>query len=225
MTLTETDTATATVAKSHKADGSPISDFVSADEFAPADLASDPNSASDWRPLDDLDDLSDRAWDKLRGNPALDRLFYTASSLGDWSLLWHLLGALLSLKGGLHRKNFLRLSLALGAESVLVNLVVKSFFRRRRPPQPQNHPLHLRIPVTSSFPSGHACSAVLAAMLLSEASRRRWPFWMLASVVAFSRVHVRIHHVSDVAGGLALGLLLGKLVKLVAPLSRRAARS
>ena len=29
----------------------------------------------------------------LRGRAAVDRVFYTASELGDWSLLWHLLGA------------------------------------------------------------------------------------------------------------------------------------
>ena len=39
-----------------------------------------------------LDDAVDRVWDRLRGNPAMDRLFYTASELGDFSLIWHLLG-------------------------------------------------------------------------------------------------------------------------------------
>jgi len=179
-----------------------------------------PESPSDWRPLDDLDNIVDRSWEKLRGNPFWDRIFYTASSLGDWSLLWQLLGALLSVRSARHRQNFRRLSIALGLESVLVNLVVKSFFRRHRPPPPGDRPLNLRIPVTSSFPSGHACSAFLAATLLAEASKRRWPFWLLAAVVACSRIHVRIHYASDVAGGAALGLLLGKLVKMVAPLSQ-----
>lgn len=178
-------------------------------------------SSSDWRPLDDLDDLADLKWEKLRGNPILDRIFYTASSLGDWSLLWHLLGALLSIRGSKHRQNFLRTSLALGVESVLINLVVKSFFRRRRPPPPGERPLNLRIPTTSSFPSGHACSAFLAASLLSEAGKRRWPFWLLAVIVACSRIHVRIHHTSDVAGGMVLGLFLAKLVKVAAPLRRK----
>ena len=39
-----------------------------------------------------LDEAVDRAWNQLRGNPAMDRLFYTASELGDFSLIWHLLG-------------------------------------------------------------------------------------------------------------------------------------
>ena len=178
-------------------------------------------SSSDWRPLDDLDELVDRAWEPLRSNPVLDRVFYTASSLGDWSLLWHLLGALLSFRGAAQRRNSWRISAALAAESVLVNLVIKSLFRRRRPPPAGPRPHNLRQPVTSSFPSGHACSAFLAATLLAEASRRRWPWFALAAVVATSRIHVRIHHASDVAGGIALGLLLGKLVKVAAPLGKR----
>lgn len=33
----------------------------------------------------------DRAFDPLRGKAVPDRIFYTASELGDFSLLWHLL--------------------------------------------------------------------------------------------------------------------------------------
>ena len=184
-------------------------------------MSTRPQAASDWRPLDDLDRLIDEAWEHLRGNPFFDRIFYTASSLGDWSLLWHLLAALLSVRGGRHKRNFFRTAAALALESVLVNLIIKSFFRRIRPLEPtHDRPHNLRIPLTSSFPSGHACSAFLAAILLGEATRRRWPFWLLGAVVACSRIHVRIHHATDVAGGMILGVILGKLVKSVVPLGK-----
>lgn len=178
-------------------------------------------SSSDWRPLDDLDRLVDEAWERLRGDPFCDRVFYTASSLGDWSLLWHLLAALFSVRGGRHKRNFFRTATALALESVLVNLIIKSFFRRVRPPDPSDdRPHNLRMPLTSSFPSGHACSAFLAATLLGEATKRRWPFWLLGTVVACSRIHVRIHHATDVAGGMILGIALGKLAKTLAPLGK-----
>jgi undecaprenyl-diphosphatase len=169
-------------------------------------------------PLASLDEVVDRAWDRLRGNPALDRLFYTASELGDFSLIWLLLGTArgVTLRGG--TREAARLALALGAESALVNGVVKSAFRRERPIQSGERPHNLRQPLTSSFPSGHASAAFLAATLLSERSKVK-PLWFgLATIVATSRIHVRIHHASDVVLGAGIGLTLGRLVRRVVPL-------
>jgi membrane-associated phospholipid phosphatase len=165
-----------------------------------------------------LDEVVDRAWDRLRGNPALDRLFYTASELGDFSLIWHLLGTArgVTLRGG--TREAARLALALGAESALVNGMVKSAFRRERPIQSGERPHNLRQPLTSSFPSGHASAAFLAATLLSERSKVK-PLWFgLATIVATSRIHVRIHHASDVVLGAGIGLTLGRLIRRVVPL-------
>ena len=41
----------------------------------------------------------------------------------------------------------------------------------------------------------------------------------LAAIVATSRVHVKIHHASDVIGGLGVGLVLGAAIKQLIPLS------
>jgi undecaprenyl-diphosphatase len=43
----------------------------------------------------------------------------------------------------------------------------------------------------------------------------------LGGLVAVSRIHVRIHHASDVVGGLAVGLGLGAVARKVLPLYRR----
>ena len=165
-----------------------------------------------------LDDAVDRVWDRLRGNPVMDRLFYTASELGDFSLIWHLLGTArgVATRGGTREAT--RLALALGAESALVNGVVKSAFRRERPIHDADQPHQLRQPLTSSFPSGHASAAFLAATLLSERSKVK-PLWYgLAAIVATSRIHVRIHHASDVVVGAGIGLALGRLVRKAVPL-------
>ena len=47
-----------------------------------------------------------------------------------------------------------------------------------------------------------------------------WAFGGHCLVVACSRIHVRIHHATDVAGGMILGVILGKLVKSVVPLGK-----
>ncbi|MDE0217521.1 MAG: phosphatase PAP2 family protein, partial [bacterium] len=79
-------------------------------------------------------------------------------------------------------------------------------------------PHRLRQPLTSSFPSGHASAAVVAAALLSESRRCRRPFWAAASVVAASRVYVRIHHASDVVVGALVGAAIARLFKKIWPL-------
>ena len=169
--------------------------------------------------IDRVDARVDQLLDALRGNATADRAFYSASALGDWSLLWHLAGVAQGLSD--HHTGWrrtIRLSAALGVESALVNGVIKSFFRRERPVHDGDHPLNLRLPVTSSFPSGHASSAFMAAHLLAERSRIGPAWYALAAVVATSRVHVRIHHASDVIGGALIGLALGAVVRRLAPI-------
>lgn len=168
--------------------------------------------------VDAWDDRVDEWFDQLRGNPAFDRLFYAASELGDHSLLWHLLAtgrAAASLRA---EPAALRVVVALAVESGLVNGVVKSLFNRSRPIAISDRPLRLRIPRTSSFPSGHASSATMAALLLADKSRFGPLYGAAAALVATSRIHVRIHHASDIAGGVAVGAVLAGVVKRLAPL-------
>lgn len=168
-----------------------------------------------------FDRAVDHAADRIRGNAAADRVLYGASALGDFSLVWHLVAMSRALGSSRREREALRLVVALGVESVIVNAGVKSLFRRRRPIWDQHRPRALRRPRSSSFPSGHATSAFMAASLLAAGSSRRVrPAWFgLAGVVAYSRVHVKIHHASDVVGGAALGLALGRLVRRVWPLT------
>jgi len=106
-----------------------------------------------------------------------------------------------------------------GIESILVNAGIKSLFRRRRPVVEAERPLPLRTPLTSSFPSGHATSAFCAATLLADGDPGLAPlYYAAATVVALSRIHVKIHHASDVAGGIAIGMALGRAGRHVAPL-------
>lgn len=164
-----------------------------------------------------FDDAVDDAFDGIRGHRVVDRVFYGASAVGDFSLLWQLVSVATALTG--REKEAVRLSAALGAESALINLGVKSLFRRTRPER-EEHAIHdLRRPRSSSFPSGHATSAFMAATLLSAGRPRSRPLWFaLAAVVASSRVHVRIHHGSDVAAGAVIGVGLGRLVRKIWPL-------
>lgn len=169
--------------------------------------------------VEEIDERVDGWFTNLRGSPVADRIFYTASALGDFGLIWAVLALLRALRGRPNdERAALRAIVAIGTESVLVNVGLKSVFQRRRPLEPMTHPLPFRQPLTSSFPSGHATAAFCAATLLSDGDDLAPLYYALATVVATSRIHVRIHHASDVAAGALVGLIIGKLVKALSPL-------
>jgi undecaprenyl-diphosphatase len=168
--------------------------------------------------FDGFDERVDRTWDRLRGNQTIDKVMYTASEMGDFGVIWMGVGAVAALSGRSdHGRALVRLAGALAVESLLVNQGIKRLFRRQRPTA-ENRPMELRQPSTSSFPSGHATSAMTAVMLLSDTAGPLTPALAAAgAVVGVSRVHVKIHHASDVLGGVAVGLVTGWAIKRLFP--------
>jgi len=100
------------------------------------------------------------------------------------------------------------LTVAFGGAAVLAHLL-KLAIGRHRPP-PSGVVVH-----GASFPSGHATGAAAAfgavavVVLAGRAAPTRRAGWTLAVViavaVAFSRVYLGVHWLTDVIGGLALG--------------------
>lgn len=165
-----------------------------------------------------FDEAVDARFDRhLRGHAVVDRVMYSITELADFSLLWHLLGSVRALRSEADLHDAIRTSTVLGVEQTLVNAGLKSLFRRQRPIPDFERPHHLRVPRTSSFPSGHASAALCAATLMSDGRSRtgRIAWYSLGALVASSRVHVKIHHASDVLGGAAVGIVAGQVAKRV----------
>jgi membrane-associated phospholipid phosphatase len=70
-----------------------------------------------------------------------------------------------------------------------------------------------------SFPSGHSVTAFALAYVLARLYPKASPvFYGLAAMVAFSRVYLASHFLSDIVAGAAFGLLAGWVVcRLAAP--------
>lgn len=165
-----------------------------------------------------FDERVDRAFDRIRGHHTLDYAYYLASELGDFSLIWHLVGTARGLRSERDADAAIRLAVLLLGESVLVNQGVKRLVNRDRPLHEAIRPRRLRTPRSSSFPSGHASAAFTAAGILSDGDPL-WPlYYALAAFVATSRIYVRIHHASDVVAGALLGVALARLAKRLWPL-------
>jgi undecaprenyl-diphosphatase len=144
-------------------------------------------------------------------------VFVSATRLGDWSLIWHIVNVSRGLTSDTRAAETPVLALALGAESLLVNQGLKRLFHRPRPTAEGDPRYPIRRPLTSSFPSGHASAAAFTAVLLTSWDGRRSAplWWTLAGVVGVSRAYVRIHHASDVVAGMATGAVLGVAARLI----------
>jgi membrane-associated phospholipid phosphatase len=177
--------------------------------------AGDPGSDDLGQLVASFDEWADSHLEALRGRPEIDQIMRWASEAADFSRLWQVILVARSLARGRWDQG-LAVAAAIGIESLLINQGVKRLFRRQRPTVAGDDRTPVRQPSTSAFPSGHASAAVFAAILLSTLEPKgRVIWWKLATVVALSRAHVRIHHPSDVVGGAVIGTLLGLIARRV----------
>jgi membrane-associated phospholipid phosphatase len=163
-----------------------------------------------------FDEAADRWLERCRGNPILDRIMTVATDAGEFSAIWHVSSAVRGIARGRHDQ-IVALAIGIGAESLIVNQGLKRIFRRPRPTTSGDQRFEIRTPLTSSFPSGHASAAAFAAVCLIGWDGRRWaPLWLpMAATVATSRPYVRIHHASDVVGGVVAGATMGLAARRV----------
>jgi undecaprenyl-diphosphatase len=150
------------------------------------------------QPAIDLDQAVQRAV-QARRSPALDRVMQAASNLGHRDELYGVLLAIAVLDPA--GPATARLAVAALIATNLAAEGLKLVFNRPRP-----NGEHRRS--DASFPSGHAASAISLAWILT----RRWRrlavlWWALAVTVAWSRVVLNRHYLSDIVAGAGVGLL------------------
>ncbi len=169
-------------------------------------MSSPPSSNRFVLAVTSFDTVVDARLEKLRGHKSADYVMTAATHAGEFSLIWHLCGLTRGLIIGRHDQ-VIGLAVALGVESLVLNQCLKRVFRRARPTRSGDARFDIRTPLTSSFPSGHASAATFAAVTLihwdGALSVALWG--TLAVLVAMSRAYVRIHHASDVVGGVIAG--------------------
>jgi undecaprenyl-diphosphatase len=110
--------------------------------------------------------------------------------------------------------------------NVLTSLV-KLAVHRDRPPTVILDPQALTdVPGSSSFPSGHASTSFACAYVISRLAPRLTVFvFVLAALIAFSRVYVGVHYPLDVLVGAIFGLLVAKALLMLREALRRSRQS
>jgi undecaprenyl-diphosphatase len=144
--------------------------------------------------------------------------------VGSFGAIWLLLAIAISASSRRRRWLWVQVGVAiLVAEGVSGGL--KLLLRRARPAAAESDPLPLvDLPLTFSFPSGHATVSFACATVLTFAIPRLVvPLYALAALIAFSRVYVGVHYPSDVLAGAVLGILLATALRMLAAARHRSA--
>jgi membrane-associated phospholipid phosphatase len=148
--------------------------------------------------------------------PALDGAMARLSHAADYSRLSLLSAAVLAATAGSEGRRAAAHGLASVAVAAgIVNLSVKPLGRRRRPDRAVAQvPVarHVRMPSSTSFPSGHSATAFAFATGVGHVLP---PIAIalhgLATLVAYSRVHTGVHYPGDVVAGALIGTGLAQL--------------
>ena len=150
--------------------------------------------------------------------PTLDAAIARISNAANQSRLWLSIAAVMSLRGGRTRRAALVGVAAIAVTSGVVNLAVKPVLGRQRPSRHGTVRTHsVRMPRSTSSPSGHAasafafsCAAGGSVPALDSALR------LMATTVAYSRVHTGVHYPGDVIVGGLIGAGAGTLTRQAA---------
>ncbi|AMA73304.1 MULTISPECIES: phosphatase PAP2 family protein [Aneurinibacillus] len=154
-------------------------------------------------------------WINVRLNiPSLDWFMIFATRISDKGLFWFLIVLILLLNrrrvGGIRPAATLFTGIGIGG---VVENIIKFIVARPRPPMAEEHINHLiHLPVSSSFPSGHAVSSFVSMYILY----RLFPksiVWTLpcAVIMSYSRIYVGVHYPLDIIVGAIIGIAVGKL--------------
>ncbi len=148
--------------------------------------------------------------------PALDRSMRRLSQAANYSRLSIVSAATIALTGGPTGRRAAAFGLAsVAVTATVVNVAAKPLSRRRRPDRTAEQvPLdrQVRMPVSTSFPSGHSAAAfAFATGVASVMPTVAIPLRALATLVAYSRVHTGVHYPGDVIGGSLMGTTLAQI--------------
>ncbi len=145
--------------------------------------------------------------------PILDKIMIFITALGNGGIVWICLGLILAVVPKT-RKCGICMLLSMAMTFVLGNLVIKNLVARPRPftiateialkiPQPREY----------SFPSGHTMNSFTAATALFLYYKKPGvAAFVLAALIAFSRMYLFVHYPTDILGGILLGIMDALLI-------------
>jgi undecaprenyl-diphosphatase len=172
-----------------------------------------------------LDQRIDRFVVHHRAEP-FDTIFVWLSRMGTYGLVWIAIAAVIAFFW--KRPFALPLTLCAIVLAEATTELGKALIHRDRPGLHYAEPRPLVfLPHTHSFPSGHAAASFACAATLARFTSRgvAIALFVLAALIAWSRVYVGVHYPLDVLVGALIGLAIATALRLLPADPRRSRRA
>lgn len=143
--------------------------------------------------------------------PAITKIMVTASFSGNLGIIWWLFCMPFLFRAEWRRTGF-NIILGISIAHIMGEIIIKHLVKRSRPCHKlKDDELLIARPRFYSFPSGHttASFAVVGVTLLRCQLITFFPILIIASLIAFSRLYLRVHYLTDVLAGVVLGFTCG----------------
>jgi undecaprenyl-diphosphatase len=151
-------------------------------------------------------------------NTLFDKLFPFLTDVKNWYIAYIILFFICVFKGGrIGRIAAIGMILLVITTDQFSSFFLKSFFARTRPCNIlQNVNILVTCTNSYSFPSSHAVNNFAAAVFFTKIFPKiKWPLFIVAFLMAFSRPYVGVHYPSDVIGGAIIGAAFGYVFALI----------
>ena len=148
--------------------------------------------------------------------PWLDKLLVIITLCGNNGMIWFAISAPFLINKD-YRLCGIKIILSVLLSGFLGEIIIKHLVGRMRPSKEiHQDDLLIKKPKSYSFPSGHTSSSISAcSVLLFTYGPVALPALFLALLIAFSRIYLKVHYLSDVLAGALLGFICGFTVQFL----------
>ena len=147
----------------------------------------------------------------------LNAIMILVTTLGNGGIIWIALSLVLVVPKRTRVCGFTMMG-AMLLSFLLGNLLLKNLIARPRPfMEDTSVALLIPKPGEYSFPSGHTLNSVTAATVIFLYFRKAGiGAYVLAALIAFSRLYLFVHYPTDILGGILLGIIDALIIYKIA---------
>lgn len=157
--------------------------------------------------LDRLHNFLERPW--------FDGFMIFVTQSGNMGTVWIIAALLMMLIEPSFKEGYTML-IALILCITIGNLIIKNIVKRNRPFFHKDYKLLIKQPRDYSFPSGHTLSSFAAATVIFLTNPICGVIaYIYASLIALSRLYLRVHFFTDVGFSLIAGIVIGNVANYI----------